>query len=198
MVSRSERVLITGGGGFTGRQLAERLRQDGYEVVALSHEANDVSALNIDLRDIGKLTEALSKFRPNAIVHLAGIAAPTYGNVGEIYSANVVGTANLFAALIGGKNRAEDCHRCQQRPGLRVDQTLRCTITEDSPLAPKTHYAVSKRATEEIAAIYSRQFPIIVTRPFNYTGPGQMTEFSRAQDCSALCRATRAKFVSAT
>ena len=50
-------------------------------------------------------------------------------------------------------------------------------ITEDCPLAPKTHYAVSKRATEEIAAIYSRQFPIIVTRPFNYTGPGQTTSF---------------------
>ena len=30
--SRSERVLITGGAGFTGRPLAERLRQDGHDV----------------------------------------------------------------------------------------------------------------------------------------------------------------------
>ena len=36
---------------------------------------------------------------------------------------------------------------------------------------------MSKRATEEMAAIYSRQFPIIITRPFNYTGPGQPTSF---------------------
>ena len=30
---------------------------------------------------------------------------------------------------------------------------------------------------EEVAAIYSRQFPIVVTRPFNYTGPGQTATF---------------------
>ena len=43
--------------------------------------------------------------------------------------------------------------------------------------APKTHYAISKRATEDIAALYSGRFPIIITRPFNYTGPGQTTNF---------------------
>ena len=58
-----------------------------------------------------------------------------------------------------------------------VPNATELPITEDCPLAPKTHYAVSKHATEEIAAIYSRQFPIVITRPFNYTGPGQATSF---------------------
>ena len=40
-------------------------------------------------------------------MHLAGIAAPTYGNIGDMYSANVVGTANLFAALAAAKIQPE-------------------------------------------------------------------------------------------
>ena len=110
-------------------------------------------------------------------MHLAGIAAPTHGNVGEMYSANVVGTANLFAALAVRKNRADGSLSSPAARRSMIFRTPKDPITEDCPLAPKTHYAVSKRATEEIAAIYSRQFPIIVTRPFNYTGPGQTTSF---------------------
>lgn len=46
-----------------------------------------------------------------------------------------------------------------------------------SPLAPTSHYAVSKHATEEIAALFARSFRIIVTRAFNYTVPGQDLSF---------------------
>ena len=176
MVSRSERVLITGGTGFTGRQLTERLRHAGYDVVALSHETNDSDTLSIDLRDLDKLTDALSRVRPNAVVHLAGIAAPTYGNVGEIYSANIVGTANLFVALTAAKIEPRIVVVASSAQVYDFPNTVK-EITEDCPLAPRTHYAVSKRATEEIAAIYSRQYPVIITRPFNYTGPGQTTSF---------------------
>jgi nucleoside-diphosphate-sugar epimerase len=176
LVSRSERVLITGGTGFTGRQLSARLRDAGYDVVALSHETNDSATLSIDLRDLDKLADALSTVRPNAVVHLAGIAAPSYGNVGEIYSANIVGTANLFVALTAAKIEPRIVVVASSAQVYDFPNTVK-EITEDCPLAPRTHYAVSKRATEEIAAIYSRQFPIIVTRPFNYTGPGQTTSF---------------------
>jgi GDP-6-deoxy-D-talose 4-dehydrogenase len=176
LVSRSERVLITGGTGFTGRQLTARLRHAGYDVVALSHETNDLHSLNIDLRDLDKLADALSKLRPNAVVHLAGIAAPSYGDVGEIYSANIVGTANLFGALTAAKIDPRIVVVASSAQVYDFPNTV-AQITEDCALAPRTHYAVSKRATEEIAAIYSRQFPIIVTRPFNYTGPGQTTSF---------------------
>ncbi len=176
MVSRSERVLITGGTGFTGRPLAARLRQEGYDVVVLSHDAVGADVLGVDLRDLAGLTLVLSKTRPQAIVHLAGIAAPAHGNIGDIYVANIVGTANLFAALAAAKLEPRvvivaGSAQVYDFSGAEL------AITEDCPLAPRTHYAVSKRATEDIAAIYSRQFRIIITRPFNYTGPGQTTNF---------------------
>jgi GDP-6-deoxy-D-talose 4-dehydrogenase len=173
---RSERVLITGGTGFTGRPLAERLRQDGYDVVCLSHDGSDPHALHVDLCDFESTVGALSKSRPGAVVHLAAIAASTHANVSDIYSANVVGTANLFRAIETAKiePRIVVVASSSQVYAAPDSETA---ITEEAPLAPKTHYTVSKRATEEIAAIFSRQFPVIVTRPFNYTGPGQETSF---------------------
>ena len=176
MVARSERVLITGGSGFTGRPLAEQLRQDGHEVVSLSHEADDAGGLIVDLCNLDALTEALSRVRPGAVVHLAGIAATTYSDVGKIYSANVVGTANLFAALSSAKIEPRIvivASSAQIYAAPNSDMPL----TEDCPVAPETHYAVSKRTTEDIARLYSGHFPIIITRSFNYTGPGQSPAF---------------------
>jgi GDP-6-deoxy-D-talose 4-dehydrogenase len=169
-------VLITGGAGFTGRPLAERLRQDGHDVVAVSHHTDDARVLNIDLCDFNAITRALTRIHPSAIVHLAGIAAPTHSQIGEMYSANVVGTANLFAALRAAKVEPKIVIVASSSHLYTVPDT-EVLLTEEASVEPKTHYAVSKHATEEIAAIYSRQFPIIITRPFNYTGPGQTTSF---------------------
>lgn len=176
MAARSERVLITGGSGFTGRPLAEQLRQDGHEVVAVSHEADDAGGLIVDLCNLDALTEALSRVRPGAVVHLAGIAATTYSDVGKIYSANVVGTANLFSALSSAKIEPRIVIVASSALIYAAPNTD-APLTEDSPVAPETHYTVSKRTAEDIVRLYSDRFAVIVTRPFNYTGPGQSSAF---------------------
>lgn len=176
MAARSERVLITGATGFTGRLLVGRLRQNGREVMAFSNGADDEGVRNVDLRDFHSLTQAVSQIRPSAVVHLAGIAATDHSDIGEIYSANVVGTANLFGALAAVNIEPQIvivASSAQVYAAPKGDAPL----TEDSPLAPQSHYAVSKRTVEDIARIYSSRFPVIVTRPFNYTGPGQSPSF---------------------
>ena len=176
MAARSERVLITGATGFTGRLLVGRLRQNRREVMAFSHGADDEGVRNVDLRDFYSLTQAFSQIRPSAVVHLAGIAASDHSDIGEVYSANVVGTANLFGALAAANIEPQIvivASSAQVYAAPKGDAPL----TEDSPLAPQSHYAVSKRTAEDIARIYSSRFPVIVTRPFNYTGPGQSPSF---------------------
>lgn len=157
MVSRSERVLITGGTGFTGRLLTERLRRDGHEVVVLSRDVGyggSGGALDVDLCHFDAVQRALAEVKPSAVVHLAAIAALTHSNIGEIYAVNVVGTANLFAASAAAKLQPRIvivASSGQLYAAANSDDPL----DEDAPLSAKTHYAVSKRATEEIAAIYA-------------------------------------------
>lgn len=176
MVSRSERILITGGTGFTGRPLAQRLRNGGHEVLALGYDPHQPEAQRFDLCNFDSITSVLIEFRPHVIVHLAGIAATQHRALDQLYSANVIGTANLFAALLDSNSRprliviASSAH-------VYAHTGSGAPLDEESPVKPSSHYGVSKHACEEIASIYSRDFPIIVCRPFNYTGPGQTTEF---------------------
>jgi nucleoside-diphosphate-sugar epimerase len=176
LASRSERVLVTGGTGFTGRALVTRLRSEDYEVISLSHDAAGPDSLKADLRNFDGLEKLLSYISPDVVVHLAGIAAPSHQNVQEIYAANVVGTANLLAALVGKKLRPRLVVVASSAQVYDVANAV-MPLNENASLAPKNHYAVSKRTVEEIAGLYSSHYPIVVTRPFNYTGPGQPKNF---------------------
>lgn len=176
MASRSERILITGGTGFTGRPLAQRLRGDGHEVLALGYDPEESEDRRFDLCKFDSIRRFLIEFRPDVVVHLAGVAATQHKSLDQLYSANVVGTANLFAALQNSKimpRLAILASSAHVYGPIASDVPL----DEGSPVKPSTHYGVSKHAAEQIASIYSRDLSVLVCRPFNYTGPGQTTDF---------------------
>jgi nucleoside-diphosphate-sugar epimerase len=138
----------------------------------LTHTPASAGEVRGDLRDEAWLRKMVHEIRPTAVVHLAGISTPLHGSAGEIYSANVTGTANLLDAL----SKIDD-------PPKRVIVASSATIyappvdqepiTEEHPFGPQNHYGASKRAVEDVARLFSVRLPVIVTRPFNYTGPGQ-------------------------
>jgi len=171
-VASVSRILVTGAHGFTGRHLCAQLRAQGNEVIELTeHDTRSDHEIRAELTDVAQMRDAVARARPDRVVHLAAIAFPGHADAGAIYRVNVVGTLNLLQALIehgGGKG------------GVLLPSTATvyagdasCALTEDAPLAPASHYAVSKLAMEHMARLFADRLPIVIVRPFNYTGPGQ-------------------------
>jgi nucleoside-diphosphate-sugar epimerase len=165
-------VLITGAAGFTGRHLRAHLRECGYRVHGLvEHAGIDPDDLVADLLDAAAVAAAIRTAAPDYVVHLAAIAFPGHAEAASIYRVNLTGTLTLLEALVRegfGRKRV-----LLPSSGTVYASSESDDLGETAPLAPATHYAVSKLAMEHMAHLFSRSLPITIVRPFNYTGPGQ-------------------------
>lgn len=173
MAGPSERpILITGSHGFTGRALAASLRRAGHQVVSLE----DATGTFVDLRDRDQVDLAIRTLKPGLVYHLAGIATNLHPDPAQIYAVNVVGTANLLASLKALDPRPHGIILASSAT-VYASPGLSGCLDETSPLLPPHHYGSSKLAAEDVARHFSRDLPILVVRPFNYTGPGQSDDF---------------------
>lgn len=159
------KILLTGADGFTGRPFAAQAIAEGHEVVPLL----------VDLTDRDALQQQILQCAPDAVVHLAAISFVGHADNNAFYAVNVVGTTNLLAALAA-------LHRPPSQVLLASSANIygNCEsspITEAQLPAPVNHYAISKLAMEHMARTYSDRLPVVITRPFNYTGPGQDLHF---------------------
>lgn len=171
------RALLTGRNGFTGRYVAAELEAAGYEVVGLSDHPgeSETGSITANLLDREAVAVAVAEVKPHVVLHLAAISFVAHGDVDEIYRVNVVGTRNLLEALV----------QLSEKPRIVVLASSANIygnakvepITEDTPAAPANDYAVSKLAMEYMARLWMDRLPIVITRPFNYTGVGQSAEF---------------------
>ncbi|AOJ08975.1 GDP-mannose 4,6-dehydratase [Burkholderia mayonis] len=172
------KVLITGIGGFTGQYLARRLTESGHDVCGLVHRAGadlEWRAHVADLLDLGRVAEVVERERPDAVVHLAAIAFVAHDDASAIYQANVVGTRNLLDALASSSHTPRSVLLASS--ANVYGNADREWIDESVPLAPANDYAVSKLSMEFVAKLWRERLPIVVVRPFNYTGVGQAVNF---------------------
>jgi GDP-6-deoxy-D-talose 4-dehydrogenase len=175
------RVLITGADGFTGRYLAQVMQQAGYEVHGLVRAIPAVpvagtSQLHVaDLADMAGLAAVVRDVQPVKIAHLAAIAFVAHGDVDAIYRTNVVGTRNLLEAAAQNRG-ALDCVLLASSANV-YGNFVGGVLDESTAPAPANDYAVSKLAMEYVARLYADRLPLVVVRPFNYTGVGQSDSF---------------------
>lgn len=173
------RVLITGVDGFTGCYVAEAFKQHGALVCGLTHGARDVAAVDAvfqgNLHDRARLAEVLAEVQPDVVVHLAAISFVAHGDVDDIYRTNVVGTRNLLQAIIDAGVSPKGILLASSA-NIYGNAAVE-VIDESVAAAPANDYAVSKLAMEYMARLFSDRLPIIVVRPFNYTGVGQSGNF---------------------
>ena len=164
-------ALLTGASGFTGRYLEPALRARGFRVVRL--DASGIGAC--DLTDPRAVEEAVLNAQPDVVIHLAAVSYVAHGNAEDFYRVNVLGTLNLLQAL--GKLKSPP-KRVVVASSANVYGTPRAEVLDESLCpAPVNHYAASKLAMEHMVRTWFEKLPILVTRPFNYTGPGQAEHF---------------------
>lgn len=170
------RVFVTGASGFVGRWLEKELASHGHVVIPAP--GPDV----LDIADRSGLARWFddSDGAPDAVVHLAGMAfsRDADNDPGEAFRVNVGGTVALFEALRDVGVRPPVLVTCSA-DAYGTPRAEDLPLREDAPIAPATPYATSKVAQEgaaaEAAARYG--FPVVVTRSFNHTGPGQRPVF---------------------
>lgn len=173
------RVLITGVDGFTGHYVAEVFKQHGALVYGLTHGARDVVAVDAvfqgNLLDRARLAEVLAEAQPDFVVHLAAISFVAHGDVDDIYRTNVVGTRNLLQAILDAGLSPKGVLLASSA-NIYGNAAVE-VINESVAAAPANDYAVSKLAMEYMAGLFSDRLPIVMVRPFNYTGVGQAGNF---------------------
>ena len=175
-VSPSRRLLITGIAGFTGAHLSRHFAALGYEVFGTTIDAPATPEhFRCDLRDRDALRSVIEHIRPTHVIHLAAISFVGESNASLIYDVNVIGSCNLLDALA-------QLPQIPQKVILAGSATVYgdqgCEVLDETMCPrPVNHYGCSKLAMEQMASSYRSTLPIIITRPFNYTGPGQEGHF---------------------
>ncbi|MBP7147878.1 MAG: NAD(P)-dependent oxidoreductase [Acidobacteria bacterium] len=166
------RVLVTGGSGFVGSHVVERLLDAGHAVRVLVRRASDTAALRargVELA-VGELQDPASLRRAadgaEWVIHCAAKLAGHSEH--ELLAVNVDGTRNLAQACAAAKSVRRFVHVSSLAAG--GPSTALAPLDEDRPARPLTWYGRSKLASEHVLADFAALRPVIVRPPIVY-GP---------------------------
>lgn len=178
------KILITGSRGFTGNHLVPLLLARGHEVVGLEHASVKGPLLSpsvfCDLTDAEAVKRVVAQVNPSHVVHLAAVSFVGNANTGDqelaFYRVNLFGTQNLLSALDALPEKPKKVVVASSANVYGTPSGVEVLDESVAPM-PVNHYAISKLAMEHMARTWFPKMPIVVTRPFNYTGPGQDEKF---------------------
>jgi len=172
------KILVTGGAGYIGSVVTERLVEGGHDVTALDNlrhghrDAVHPSARLIigDLLDRDWLFAALHEARYDAVVHLAAEALidESVRNPGLFFRVNLTGGLNLLDAMVAAGVR----RLVFSSTAAVYGEPESVPIGEDAPRRPINAYGESKLAFERALGWYERAHHLrhVSLRYFNACG----------------------------
>ena len=185
-----KRILITGGAGFIGSHLVERLESTNDIVVfdtlqrdALSRRDRTYARVTVvvgDVRDLAAVTEVVRD--ADVVIHCAAIAGidTVVRSPVTTLGVNILGSWNILQAVA----RSATAERVVMFSTSEIygRQASHVTEEDDAKVGPVGHprytYAAGKLAEEHLAMAFHAEHavPTVVLRPFNVYGPGQVGE----------------------
>src|SRR6218665_306051 len=197
----SMRILVTGGAGFIGSALVRYLVTTvGGEVLTvdkLTYAGNLASLkqienapnhrfLKADIADRAAMTEAITSFQPDRIMHLA---AESHGDrsitgAGDFIQTNIVGTFSLLEAARHYWNGLEAAKKAAFRfLHVSTDEVYGSLgedglFEEETPYDPSSPYSASKAASDHLVIAWHRTYglPVVLTNCSNNYGPYHFPE----------------------
>lgn len=178
------KVLVTGGAGFIGSSLVDRLISKGYSVVVLDNfhsgrienlhahlDRDDFELVKGDVRDTEVIRETMDGV--DAVVHLAALidVEGSVNNPLETHDVNVNGTLSLLCEAV-----RQDIKRFLFASSAAVyGESDSLPLREDFPLKPSSPYAASKATAELYCGAFCRSYGLgtVILRYFNVYGPRQ-------------------------
>ena len=187
------RIIITGGNGFIGRNLVNKLlSRNTHSIILISNTSNvngkylterklfsekRLRFYNADIRDSNTISKLMEDERPDICIHLAAkiSVADSIKNPDETMEVNVKGTLNVLEA----------CHTSQVNNFIFASSAAvygdvtELPISENHTLRPLSPYGTSKMLAEKHVCTYGWLKKIqntISLRIFNAYGPGQTSE----------------------
>ena len=181
------KYLVTGGAGFIGSHIAQTLLEQGQTVRILDNfstgkrenvegltqrfDGNQLEVMEGDLRDAARVGEAVRGVE--VIFHEAAfVSVPqSMDEPQTCFDINLTGTSQLFdAARRAGVRRA-----VVASSAAVYGESEALPLIEETPLQPKSPYAVTKRVNEMYAELFTNSFgfDVVALRYFNVYGPRQ-------------------------
>jgi nucleoside-diphosphate-sugar epimerase len=176
------KVFVTGGTGFIGTRLTERLISENHNVIILarnpsvaSFAVNDkVTLLKGDLFNKAVLREGMKDC--DWVFHMAAYAKPFYKDPAVISGINVGGTVNVFEAAL--ERRVKKVVFTSTAGTMSYSHSGR-PVDELTNPEPELHtlYEKTKAEAEKIALDYSKMgLDIVTVNPTRVYGPGKLSE----------------------
>ena len=190
-------ILVTGGAGFIGSHLAQRLLRDGKRLAIVDNlddfysadlkranlkevqAAGEFHFFQADVRDGQQLQEVFAAFKPDAVIHLAARPGvrPSFAQPEAYTSINVGGTTQVLEAC-----RLHGVRRFVFGSSSSVYGGSSCgPFREDANIShPLSIYAATKVAGEALAFTYSHAYglSVVCLRLFTAYGPRQRPDLA--------------------
>lgn len=180
------KVLITGGAGYIGSHTCLSLIKAGHEIAVLDNLSNcdgrainniklltnkEINFFQADIREEKVVSEIFREFRPDAVLHFAGLKSVSESTLRplEYYDVNVVGTLHLLRAM-----QVSGCNNLIFSSSATVYGKANITpISEKQDVNPVNPYGWSKLFAERIIEDWTKSdtnFNAISLRYFNPIG----------------------------